>query len=501
MSKKLSTLTALALLSAGIFDSCTLGDYNDDIYYGGNYEAGPELAEGENYAEYVENPFLKASEKPLSTFSIDADGASYANMRSFLQYNTLPPAQAVRIEEFLNYFTFDYPEPASGENISLDSELSECPWADGHQLLRLGIKGMTVADEDLPNQNFVYLIDQSGSMQGADRIDLLKAGFTAMADEMRPQDKVSIVTYASKAGVLLNPTFGDRRNEIKKAISQLKAGGSTAGYDGISKAYELAEKSFIPGGNNRIIIGSDGDFNVGASSVEELVELVKAKRDKGIYLTVIGVGRGNLNDNMMEQIADNGNGNYEYVDNVEQLEKVFIKEKSKFFAVAKDSKVQVTFNPEYVDQYRLIGYENRLLNDEDFKDDSVDAGEIGAGQTITALYEIIPAEKASGSAGTFDFRYKKPEENSSRELKVSIASSVILPKIDDASENQRFAASVAACGLILRDSKYRGTASLDMARALASSAGRFDPNGYRAGYLELLDKMVATEDKRLEPVE
>ena len=351
--------------------------------------------ESEHYAHYSENPFMDASKNPASTFSIDADGAAYANMRRFISKGEAPYRDAVRIEEFLNYFTFDYADPGAEENIAISSEVSQCPWAAGHQLMRVGIKGKSVSEADLPSENFVYLIDVSGSMDDEDKLPVLKAGFTAMTEHMRATDKVAIVTYAGESGVLLQSTYGDEKSTIKKAISKLGAGGSTAGAEGLQTAYKIAEANLIPGGNNRIILGTDGDFNVGPSSTEELVALIKKEREKGIYLTVIGVGTGNLNDNMMEQIADNGNGNYEYVDNAKQLEKVFVNERSRFYAVAGDSKVQITFDPAMVSQYRLIGYENRVMDSTSFQKDSVDAGEIGAGQTITALYEIIP----SGNAG------------------------------------------------------------------------------------------------------
>lgn len=489
MRNQLFTLFAVTLFTSSLFYGCSYAKEDFTGNYG--YLGYIEPMTGENYAEITENPFVSATENPLSTFSIDADGASYANMRRFVSGGMLPPVNSIRTEEFLNYFTFDYPEPESGENISLNSELSECPWASGHQLLRLGIKGKTVADKDLPYQNFVYLIDVSGSMSSEDKLDVLKAGFTAMTETMRPQDRVAIVTYAGEAGVLLKPTYGDEKSVIKKAISKLGAGGSTAGAQGIVTAYKLAEESFIPDGNNRVIIGSDGDFNVGPSSTDELVNLIKEKRDKGIYLTVIGVGSGNLNDNMMEQIANNGNGNYEYVDNAAQLEKVFVKERAKFYTVAKDSKVQITFDSTIVSKYRLIGYENRLLENSDFKKDSVDAGEIGACQTITALYEIIPTVKGAkeGNPGVFDFRYKMPNEASARQLSVNLSPGASANSIDKASDNQRFAASLAACGLYLRNSEYKGSVTLDMVKSLGLSALSFDPNGYREAYVDLLKRM------------
>ncbi len=309
-----------------------------------------------------------------------------------------------------------------------------------------------------------------------------------MTDQLTQNDRIAIVTYAGSAGVLLESTAGDQKNKIKNAISQLGAGGSTAGAEGIITAYNIAEENFIVGGNNRVILGSDGDFNVGPSSTEELITLIEEKRESGIYLTVIGVGGGNLNDHMMEQIANNGNGNYEYIDNVDQVEKVFVNEKSKFYTVAKDSKFQITFNPNMVDSYRLIGYENRMLEEEDFEKDTVDAGEIGAGQTITAMYElqlldVLNVEKY----GSLDFRYKFPDEDQSRLLKQDILTMPI--EINAASENQRFAAAITGFGLILRESQYKGSLSKQMVIDLGNGALNFDEFGYREECVSLMRQL------------
>jgi len=343
----------------------------------------------EKYKDYGENPFVKVSEQPVSTFSIDADGGSYTNMRRFLHLGQAPPDASVRIEEYINYFTFDYQEPTSGENVSLESEVSSCPWNTEHYLIRVGMKGMSIPEDELPNSNYVFLIDVSGSMNSPDKLGMLKVGFKSMVDNLRDQDRVAIVTYAGDVGLLLESTYGDHKEAIKSAIDQLGAGGSTAGAAGITTAYDIAEENFIVEGNNRVILGTDGDFNVGISSTDELIELIEEKRESGIYLTVLGVGGGNLNDHMMEQIANKGNGNYEYIDNAKQIKKVFTNELAKFYTVAKDAKIQITFDSTMVDSYRLIGYENRALNEEDFENDSTDAGEIGSSQTITALYEQV----------------------------------------------------------------------------------------------------------------
>lgn len=455
--------------------------YND--FMSGEFETPSE----EKYKDYEENPFIEVSESPVSTFSVDADGGAYANMRRYMQLGQIPPKAAVRIEEFLNYFTFDYNEPTSGENVALNSELAVCPWNAEHHLLRIGMKGKSIPENELPNSNFVFLIDVSGSMSSPDKLGVLKSGFKLMTDQLRDQDKVAIVTYAGNAAVLLKSTYGDQKSEIKKAIDKLGAGGSTAGAQGITTAYKIAVDNFIHGGNNRIIIGSDGDFNVGPSSVKELTELVEQKRESGVYLTVLGVGTGNLNDHMMEQIANKGNGNYEYIDSADELIKIFIHEKSKFYTVAKDSKIQITFNPDKVGSYRLIGYENRSLKDEEFENDSTDAGEIGAGQTITALYEVVLSTNLSALPyAQFDFRYKKPNEENSRLLTHVVNS--IPSTMESASENMRFAASVTAFGLLMKQSVYKGTADKQMVLNLGSGAKTFDPNGFRTQFISIVDK-------------
>ena len=439
----------------------------------------------EKYDDYGENPFINTADEPVSTFAIDADGASYCVMRRFVNLGQMPPKASVRIEEYINYFTFNYLEPADNENIALNSEVSTCPWTTEHYLLRLGMKGKTIPENELPNSNYVLLIDVSGSMASNDKLELLKVGFKQMVDELRPTDRIAIVTYAGKVEVLLNSTFCDEKNKIKQAIDKLQASGSTAGGSGIQKAYEIAEQNYIPDGNNRIILGTDGDFNVGISSKEELVEFIKEKRKSGVYLTVLGVGTGNLNDAMMEQLANNGNGNYEYIDNVKQIKKVFVYEKSKFHTIAKDSKVQVTFNPETVKAYRLIGYENRVLNNEDFENDTVDAGEIGAGQSITAIYELILHDTASAAPfANFDFRYVKPYETQSRILNHTIEH--VVTQISQSSENMRFAAAITCFGLQTKQSEYKGNSSKSMVLDLGKNAVTFDPYGFKAEFLELV---------------
>jgi Ca-activated chloride channel family protein len=478
-------LSAVLLLSSCATDTGRYTSESPDAFYGGSIIEG--MPNTEKYKDYEENPFILTSEQPVSTFSIDADGGSYSNMRRFATLGQVPPKASVRIEEFINYFTFNYPEPTGQENIALNSETAVCPWNEEHYLLRIGIKGKTIPENEIPDANFVFLIDVSGSMASADKLELLKTGFKQMIDEMRPTDRVAIVTYAGQAAVLLESTFCDEKSRIKAAIDKLGAGGSTAGAEGIVTAYKIAEKNFLPQGNNRIILGSDGDFNVGVSSTEELVKLIEEKRDKGIFLTVLGVGAGNLNDHMMEQIANKGDGNYEYIDNVKQLKKVFIYEKSKFYTVAKDSKIQITFNPDIVISYRLIGYENRALNNEDFEKDSVDAGEIGASQTITAVYELDLANSQQGETiANFDFRYKKPNETESRLLNHAIQLSAA-SSISQSGENMRFASAITCFGLLMKQSQYKGQASKAMALELGKNAVIFDPNGFRKEFLELVE--------------
>ena len=440
----------------------------------------PPVVYDEKYKGYEENPFVKVTTEPVSTFSVDADGGSYANMRRYLYLGQTPPKASVRIEEYINYFTFDYQEPTSGENVSLESEISTCPWNAKNYLLRLGIKGLTIPANDLTNSNYVFLIDVSGSMNSPDKLGILKIGFKTLTDNLRDQDRISIVTYAGDAGILLESAYGSEKDKIKSAIDKLGAGGSTAGAAGITTAYEIAQKNFIVNGNNRVILGTDGDFNVGPSTTDELVELIEEKRQTGIYLTVLGVGEGNLNDHMMEQIANKGNGNYEYIDNAKQIQKVFTYELTKFYTIAKDSKIQLTFNQNMIESYRLIGYENRKLDSEEFENDSTDAGEIGSAQTITALYEVVLLDASNKEKyAQFEFRYKKPNETQSQLITHDI--SMIPKEINSCSENMRFAASVTGLGLLMKQSKYKRGLTKQMVLATT-----FDPNGYRKEFIELV---------------
>ena len=488
MKKIIITISALALLVSCSKDM--MYDMSGGYYYPNNatYMAVdgrgdiPEEPGGDRFDKIVENPFIDTAVEAVSTFSVDADGAAYAYMRSCLKDGYLPDKNAVRIEEYLNYFTFDYSDPQDGATVALNAEAGPCPWNAQHKLLRLGIKGKSLEGSQIPQANFVFLIDVSGSMSSSDKLPLLKQGLITMLDYMRPDDRVAIVTYASGEELLLQSTPVSSKSQIVKAIKGLAANGSTAGASGMKMAYEEAEKNFIQGANNRVIMGTDGDFNVGITGTDAICEFVQNYAAKGIYITICGFGKGNLNDGMMEKVSNSGNGTYEYIDSENELTKVFVNERSKFISVANDCKAQITFNPEVVKKYRLIGYENRMLQNDDFENDKVDAAEIGSGQTITALYELEMAS-AAGSIGKFDFRYKETLGDDSKLVSLDVPEAGA-----EASENLRFASSLAAYGLWLRDSEYKGDASLQMATDLAKNALGQDPYGLRKEFVTLLNK-------------
>jgi Ca-activated chloride channel family protein len=455
----------------------------------------------EEYGRFTENPFLRPGDNPLSTFSIDVDRASYANVRRFLNEGHLPPRDAVRIEEMVNYFTYDYPAPA-GDPFSITTELARCPWNEGHQLLLIGLQGERMKPHDLPPSNLVFLIDSSGSMMSPDKLPLVKDALQMLVDQLRPVDRVAIVTYAGSAGLVLPSTSGANKGAILAAINELEAGGSTAGGEGIKLAYDVAKQNFTREGNNRVILATDGDFNVGITSDGELEQLIETKRRDGVFLTVLGFGTGNIKDSKMELLADKGNGNYAYIDSAFEAKKTLVSEMGgTLFAIAKDVKIQVEFNPARVGAYRLIGYENRLLRKEDFNDDTKDAGELGAGHSVTALYEIVPpgedvpgtsvdplkyqstAQSGGGSElATVKLRYKDPDGDTSKLLTrvVSDAPSPVM------SDNLRLAAAVAEVGMLLRNSSNKGNASYDDAERLASSIRSGDPDGYRRDFLSLV---------------
>lgn len=463
-----------------------LGRYYDaEANYAVNEDGSViEQPSGDNFDKIVENKFVKVSEQPTSTFSIDADGAAYSYMRRCIQSGRLPDANSVRIEEYLNYFTFDYADPSGEETVAINAELGACPWNAEHRLLRLGLKGKSLEDSQIPDANYILLIDTSGSMSGDDRLELLKTGLCTMIDYMKPTDRIAIITYSGEVKKLLESTLVKDADKIKKAIKKLVASGCTAGGSAMKMAYDEATAHYITGGNNRIIMCTDGDFNVGVSSTDALVEMVESYLDKGIYLSIMGFGTGNYHDSRMESLSNHGNGTYTYIDCEEEMMKVFVNERTHFYSVANDTKCQITFKPETVDSYRLIGYENRVMNNEDFENDQKDAGEIGAGQTITALYEIIPAEgfTADAAVATFDVRYKLQLGQESRPLNLEITAE------ESASQNMNFAAGIAAYGLTLRDSEYKGTASISMALDLVQDSLGEDKYGLRGQFVELIKK-------------
>lgn len=461
----------------------------------------------ENYSKIDDNEFKDTDKNPLSTFSIDVDKASYSNIRRFIMRGQLPPPDAVRVEEMINYFTYNYPRPENEHPFSISTQYVSCPWDSRHRLIHVGIQGKSIAMDHMPANNLVFLLDVSGSMEDPNKLPLLKSGLKLLIDQMRPQDKIAIVVYAGAAGVVLPSTPGSQKEKISEALDNLQAGGSTAGGAGILLAYKTAQENFLKEGNNRVILATDGDFNVGVSSDGDLVRLIEKKREEGVFLTVLGFGTGNYKDSKMEQLADKGNGNYAYIDNILEAKKTLVKEMGgTLLTIAKDVKIQVEFNPAKVKGYRLVGYENRLLNNEDFNDDKKDAGELGSGHNVTAIYEIIPAgsdeltaavdslkyqktvrapRSASNEVMTVKFRYKEPKESTSR-----LITEVVHDKKADllqASEDVRFACAVAEFGMLLRDSKFKGNASYAGILSLAKTSKGKDEDGYRAEFVRLVE--------------
>jgi len=467
----------------------------------------------EAYARIEENPFKMTEDHPLSTFSIDVDAASYSNIRRILRQGWAPPKDAVRIEEMVNYFVYDYPEPDEEHPFSITAEVGPAPWNPAHRLVHLGLQGRRMHSDEQPDNNLVFLLDVSGSMEADDKLPLLKKAFGMLVEAMTERDRVAIVVYAGAAGLVLPSTPGDRKETILKALDRLEAGGSTAGAAGIQLAYEVALEHFIEGGNNRVILATDGDFNVGPSGDDALITLIESMRDRGTFLTVLGFGTGNLKDAKMEQIADHGNGNYYYIDGELEARKVLVTDlRGTLFTIAKDVKIQVEFNPAVVAAYRLIGYENRLLADEDFEDDTKDAGELGAGHTVTALYEVIPVgvptdtavrdrgdlkyqqnalttqAVASGEMMTVKLRYKAPDGDASR-----LTERVVMQAASDETpgNNFYFSAAVAEFGMLLRDSEHKGGATLEQVLGLARDALGEDREGYRAEFIGLVEDYQA----------
>ncbi|MEQ9468739.1 MAG: von Willebrand factor type A domain-containing protein [Ekhidna sp.] len=468
----------------------------------------------EEYSTIRENGFRKVLDHALSTFSIDVDAASYSNMRRFINNGQLPPKDAVRIEEMINYFNYEYENPTGKDPFSINTEVSRAPWNEKHLIAQIGLQGKKIDLDDLPASNIVFLLDVSGSMSAPNKLPLLKSAFKLLVNELRPQDKVSIVVYAGAAGVVLQPTDGNDKKKIMDALDQLQAGGSTAGGAGIQLAYKLAKEQFVKGGNNRVVLATDGDFNVGASSNAEMERLIEEKRKEGVFLTVLGFGMGNYKDSKMETLADKGNGNYAYIDNMKEAKKVLVNEfGGTMFTIAKDVKIQVEFNPSVVQAYRLIGYENRMLNDEDFNDDKKDAGELGSGHTVTALYEIIPVGVESEFVKDIDplkyqsnnqqtttstdelltvkFRYKEPDGDTSK-----LITQVVQNEIGKSSANLDWSMAVAGFGMLLRDSEFKGDLSYEDVLSLAKSAKGKDAFGYRAEFIELVDLASAMNTRQ-----
>lgn len=468
--------------------------------------------QNEEYSAFAENKFRLATEEPLSTFSVDVDAASYSNLRRFLNRGELPYKDAVRIEELINYFSYNYPEPSGSDPVRIATEVGNCPWNNQHRLVRIGLKAKNMADDNLPASNFVFLIDVSGSMFGPTRLDLVKSSLKLLVNNLRDKDRVAIVVYAGAAGEVLPSTSGANKQKIKESLDNLTAGGSTAGGAGIKLAYQIARKNFIKGGNNRIVLCTDGDFNVGVSSNDGLQRLIEEERKSGVFLSILGYGMGNYKDSKMQTLAQAGNGNHAYIDNLQEANKVLVNEfGATMYTVAKDVKLQIEFNPTKVQAYRLVGYETRLLNKEDFNDDTKDAGEMGAGHTVTAFYEVVPVGVKSNYNGNVDplkyqdnpqkpilkglspsshpdlltvkLRYKQPDSDTSKKLEV--------PLIDDNKNNVsndfRFAASVAMFGQVIKNSQYNHEGSFDKAIALAKSGFGEDEQGYRREFVRLME--------------
>ncbi len=485
-----------------------------------SYNQSPQMGYNDYYEEAIphnteeydvinENIFLDPINNPLSTFSIDVDAASYSNMRRMINNGQLPQKDVVRIEEMINYFDYDYPNPTGEDPFSITTEVSQAPWNSKHKLVHIGLQGKMIDYENLQASNLVFLIDVSGSMSENNKLPLLISSMKLLVNELGAKDRVAIVVYAGAAGLVLPSTPAYEKEKIIAALDRLKAGGSTAGGAGIKLAYEVAMQNLIKNGNNRVILATDGDFNVGASSTSDMVRLIEDKRDQGIFLTITGFGMGNYKDGRMEQISNAGNGNYFYIDNINEAKKVFVTEmRATLFTIAKDVKIQVEFNPKNVSAYRLIGYENRMLKSEDFNDDKKDAGELGAGHTVTALYEIIPVgvesefskdidplkyqigsiydtKASSKDLLTIKFRYKKPDGEISKLITKVLEDHNT--SFDLSSDNFRFSAAVASFGMILRDSEFKGSSNYESVIEMASDSKGKDKEGYRSEFIKLVE--------------
>jgi Ca-activated chloride channel family protein len=461
----------------------------------------------EQYDKITDNPFLDVKQNPLSTFSIDVDTASYANVRRYLNGNSLPPKDAVRIEELINYFTYNYTEPVGKAPFSVATEISTAPWKKENYLMKIALKGVTIEKKNIPPRNLVFLLDVSGSMLTEDKLPLVKQGLKMLLGELTEKDRISIVVYAGASGLVLEPTSD--KGKIAEALEALQAGGSTNGGAGIELAYKVARQNFHKGGINRVILATDGDFNVGVSNQGDLIRMIEKERESGVFLTVLGFGTGNIKDTTMEQLANKGNGNYAYIDSLMEARKVLVTQSGgTLVTIAKDVKLQLEFNPKYVKSYRLIGYENRLLRNEDFNDDKKDAGEIGSGHYVTALYELTSTQNKSGTPLvdplkyqedrknskesnsdeilTIKFRYKEPNGSKSSLLTFPIQYNIL--DIGQTSTDFRFASAVASFGMLLRDSEHKGNANWNDTYELAKKSIGQDKEGYRSEFLQLVDK-------------
>jgi Ca-activated chloride channel homolog len=481
------------------------------LIYKGSYDSTNEYPEAdfntESYNATVENEFLASKDNPLSTFSIDVDAASYSNTRRYIDNGSLPPKDAVRIEEFINYFDYNYIQPKGEHPFSINTEMSECPWNKAHKLVHIGLQGKRIPFEEIAPMNLVFLIDVSGSMSDKNKLPLLQKSLTLLVNKMRPKDRIALTVYAGAAGLVLPSTPASEKNKIISALDKLEAGGSTAGGEGIELAYKTAKENFISNGINRVILATDGDFNIGSSSDGEMTRLIEEKRETGIFISVLGFGMGNYKDSKMETIADHGNGNYFYIDNIDEARKTLVTEiDATLYTIAKDVKLQIEFNPAKVKAYRLVGYENRMLKKEDFNDDKKDAGELGAGHTVTALYEIIPAgskevlscvdelkyqqtiinKKTSDSPDlmTVKFRYKNPKDTVSKLITHVLSDKEV--SLSNSSENFRFSAAVAEFGMLLRESKFKAASSFDGVLELANASKGTDEEGYRAEFIKMV---------------
>ena len=479
------------------------------------YQPSAEAYGRERYAEFHENEFVEVVREPLSTFGLDVDTASYTTMRRYLtELKRLPPKDSVRLEEYVNYFNYSYAEPTGGVPVAVDCELADCPWAKKHKLLRVGIQAKRIAKKKLPPSNLVFLLDVSGSMGWHGGFDRLKTSMHMLVDELRPQDTVAIVTYANGTEVRLPATSCKDKEKILSVIDALRCGGGTSGGEGLQLAYEEAKKNFDKKANNRVILMTDGDFNIGIRNTQELVRFIETKRKSGVFLTVLGVGNGNYQDGMMKRLANAGNGNYAFIDSILEAKKVLMTEfGGTMYTVAKDVKLQLEFNPAQAAAYRLLGYECRKLAAKDFNDDKKDAGEIGAGHTMTALYEIVPVgvavpggkvdalkyqkqtSVASPELLTVKLRYKEPNGSKSKLIETPVVAEAITGK-NGPSEDYRFASAVAECALVLEDSKFKGAASLKAVIKRAKGAKGADENGYRAEFIRLMETADLLNAKR-----